>query len=384
MSATPPSTTAATMKPPTERRRPSDGVSPSGSDAERERTPSECSSDRRVEVHRAQRRRGRRGQRRRDLDRGRRRRDLGTSTGGIGCVRVKRLVDLRRRAAAALVRSARYRDRTRARSAGGGSVVCTDAICARCAAAGSGGGTDTRAGGGMATGGVDRLGARSVQRLLHRSAAAIGDACAPAGAAGSPVACSVAAAAERAAAPGPRAEAADATPACRRRRTSRSRSPVVATTGGRRLAPPLIALVEERRELGDLADRLLLQPAAREQIVALDEVRLDRALQLAQGREDERAPVAGLDVPEVLAEITVAPANLELVPAVGALDRRAATADERVVELVLGVAALTSDVHSVRAGPSANQGNTQGFPWHLSRGHPRMALDATTRRPQRA
>src|SRR5262249_7089817 len=105
------------------------------------------------------------------------------------------------------------------------------------------------------------------------------------------------------------------------------------------------ALLEERRELGDLTHRLLREPAPGEAIVALDEVPLDRALKLAERREDERSTVPRGDVPEVLAEVAVAPTDLELVPAVGALHGRSAPAHERVVELVLGVAPLALNVH---------------------------------------
>ena len=87
-----------------------------------------------------------------------------------------------------------------------------------------------------------------------------------------------------------------------------------------------LSLVEERRKLGDLRDRLLPQAASREEVIAIDEVGLDRALQLAKRREDERAPIARLDVPEVFAEVAIAPANLEFVATICALHRRAATA----------------------------------------------------------
>jgi hypothetical protein len=113
-----------------------------------------------------------------------------------------------------------------------------------------------------------------------------------------------------------------------------------------------LSLLEERRELWDLADRFRRQPAAREAVVSIDEVTLDRALKLAERREDERAPVACRHVPEVLAVVAIITANLELVTTVGALDGRAAPADERVVELVFSTAPLALDVHREELGES--------------------------------
>ena len=114
-----------------------------------------------------------------------------------------------------------------------------------------------------------------------------------------------------------------------------------------------LALIEERGELGDLADRLRWQPAAGEPVGPLDEIALNRALKLAERREDERPPVTGRDVPVVVGKVPVATLNLELVPTVGALHGRPTTADQRVVELVLRVAPLALDVH--RAIPKVSR-----------------------------
>jgi hypothetical protein len=123
-----------------------------------------------------------------------------------------------------------------------------------------------------------------------------------------------------------------------------------------------LALLEERRELGDLTDRLRRQPTTRQAIVALDEIALDGALELAEGGEDERASIPRRDVPEILAEVAVATTDLELVPAVGALHRRSTTAHERVVELVLGVAPLALDVHREgRSGRAENPTDQRGL-----------------------
>jgi hypothetical protein len=113
--------------------------------------------------------------------------------------------------------------------------------------------------------------------------------------------------------------------------------------------PCSLSFLEERSKLGDLANGLRLAPAARQGIERVHLPHEDRALKLAQRGEDQHAAVAGLHVPKVLAEVTFLATNLEFMAAIGALNGCPTTAHKRVVKLVLGAAALTSDVHFVRS-----------------------------------
>jgi hypothetical protein len=73
----------------------------------------------------------------------------------------------------------------------------------------------------------------------------------------------------------------------------------------------------------------------------------DGPLELPQRPERHLASVAPGDDPEVVLHLTlhVTAADLELVSAVRAAHGRAAPANEGVVELVLGLAALALNVH---------------------------------------
>ena len=102
---------------------------------------------------------------------------------------------------------------------------------------------------------------------------------------------------------------------------------------------------EEGLELGDEPEASRAGAAARQDVVARDHGLRDGRLQLAQGAELELPPVDGADQPALGRAEGLGPAHLELVAAVGALDRGSALRDEGVVELVRGAATLAGNVH---------------------------------------
>jgi hypothetical protein len=72
----------------------------------------------------------------------------------------------------------------------------------------------------------------------------------------------------------------------------------------------------------------------------------DGALELSQGDESELLAARSLDQPSVAGAVTgLGATDLELVAAARASNGRPATAHERVVELILGLAALALNVH---------------------------------------
>src|ERR1700678_4357980 len=102
-------------------------------------------------------------------------------------------------------------------------------------------------------------------------------------------------------------------------------------------APPL-------KEWFELADRTQWpgwRASSTQLVVARHLAGQDGALQLAERDEGELLPGRGPDLPaitRVFRAVGFGAAHLELMPAVGAPHRRPATADEGVVELVLGFA----------------------------------------------
>jgi hypothetical protein len=77
----------------------------------------------------------------------------------------------------------------------------------------------------------------------------------------------------------------------------------------------------------------------------------DGALELPKRRENELSSVGRSNRPALVGEGIALRPDLELKPAVGTLYGGASAADERVIELVLRLAALALDVH--RLGSSS-------------------------------
>jgi hypothetical protein len=108
---------------------------------------------------------------------------------------------------------------------------------------------------------------------------------------------------------------------------------------------PARLLIEERHELDDGAKR----PASAvpyEDVSPTYEARRDGPLELAHRGEGERRARLGLDDPAVIVSRAL---NAKLVPTLRALDRGPLARDERVIELVLGLAFFTPNVHACRS-----------------------------------
>jgi len=99
-------------------------------------------------------------------------------------------------------------------------------------------------------------------------------------------------------------------------------------------------------ELRDCAELPRRGASAGKDVVARDHISRDRPLQLPKRRKHEGAALSRRDHPSV--RFFVRPhiaAHSELVTTAGALDGGPLLADERVIEIVLGLAALALDVH---------------------------------------
>src|SRR5260221_9991926 len=116
------------------------------------------------------------------------------------------------------------------------------------------------------------------------------------------------------------------------------------------------AAEEERFELGDGAEWARGARSAGERVVAAHLQVGDGTLQIAQVGKNELTTVAALDHPPLGDGRDVRAEDLELLAAVGAAHRRTPLRDERVVEVVLGLAALAGDFHRWRAGLSGPAG----------------------------
>jgi hypothetical protein len=105
--------------------------------------------------------------------------------------------------------------------------------------------------------------------------------------------------------------------------------------------------LEERLKLGDGPQRTGGSCTAPQHIRTTDLLGEDGALQLPQRQESEILARNCANQPAVclLAGARLGLPNLELVPAVGTPNRRAAPADERVVEFIFSFAAFALDVH---------------------------------------
>src|ERR1019366_3440704 len=142
------------------------------------------------------------------------------------------------------------------------------------------------------------------------------------------------------------------------------RCPTLRRRGGRigaprrrpaRRRPPL----EERLQLADRPERPWRRARATEQIAPRYLVGKDRPLELAQGEKSELLAATRPDEPAVARSIATGgllAANLELVTARRAANRRSTPADERVVELVLGFAPLALNVHRLVACGASRAG----------------------------
>jgi hypothetical protein len=82
-----------------------------------------------------------------------------------------------------------------------------------------------------------------------------------------------------------------------------------------------------------------------ERVIPLDLPPHDGPLKLAERREHVALPARTRHDPLVVLGLGRIAANLELMPTVGAFDRRSAPTYERVVELILGLAPLALNVH---------------------------------------
>jgi hypothetical protein len=103
--------------------------------------------------------------------------------------------------------------------------------------------------------------------------------------------------------------------------------------------------VEERLELGDRAQATGPASIAGEHVVAGHGAVCDGRLQLTQRGELELATVDGAHHPALRRPSAFGATDAELVPAARTFDGCTPLRHERVVELVLGVAALARDVH---------------------------------------
>jgi hypothetical protein len=105
--------------------------------------------------------------------------------------------------------------------------------------------------------------------------------------------------------------------------------------------------LEQGSEFGDGSDGAEGAPITRELIGDVHRAFIDRFAQVAQRSEDAlRAPVRLSHDPTLVCAVHAARGPYaKLVPAVGALDRRAALREQGIVELVFGIAATANDQH---------------------------------------
>src|SRR5690606_7901481 len=85
--------------------------------------------------------------------------------------------------------------------------------------------------------------------------------------------------------------------------------------------------------------------APREQVVGADLTPRNAALQIAERRINELLPAQGAHDPALGSSRCRIGKYLELIAAIGALDRRASLRDQGIVELVFRAAAATPDIH---------------------------------------